>query len=85
MLKADGLDEAIIGVASRCGQPDLIAYSVTKCIEVLMRDGVSYEEALEHFDFNVAGAWVGPKTPVWVYDNTSWHADVMPWEDAPED
>lgn len=76
MLKADGLDEAIIGVASRCGQPDLIAYSVTKCIEVLMRDGVSYEEALEHFDFNVAGAWVGPETPVWVYDNTSWHAGL---------
>ena len=68
MLIADGLDEAIIGVARRCGQPDLVAYSVSKCLEVLMADGLTYEEALEHFEFNVAGAWVGDETPIWVYD-----------------
>lgn len=85
MLKADGLDEAIIGVARRCGQPDIIAYSVTKCLDVLMRDGASYEEALEHFDYNVVGAWVGPETPVWVYDHSSWYEDTMPWEDGPGD
>jgi len=80
MLKADGLDEAIIGVARRCGQPEIIAYSVSKCLEVLMRDGASHEEALEHFEFNVAGAWVGEETPVWVYDHQSWHEDWLPWE-----
>jgi hypothetical protein len=85
MLKADGLDEAIIGVARRCGQPDIIAYSVTKCLDVLMRDGASYAEALEHFEYNVVGAWVGPETPVWVYDPPSWYEDTMPWEDGPGD
>lgn len=68
MLTADGFDEAIIGIARRCGQPDLVAYSVTKCLEVLMRDGATYEEAVDHFEFNTAGAWVGEETPVWVYD-----------------
>ena len=68
MLKADGFDEAIIGVARRCSQPDLLAYSVTKCLEILMEDGMTYEEAQEYFEFNVAGAWVGEETPVWVYD-----------------
>lgn len=68
MLTADGFDEAIIGIARRCGQPDLVAYSVTKCLEVLMRDGATYEEAVDHFESNTAGAWVGEETPVWVYD-----------------
>jgi len=68
MLKADGFDQAIIGIARRCGQPDLVAYSVTKCLEVLMREGLTYEEAVDYFEFNTAGAWVGEETPVWVYD-----------------
>ena len=68
MLIADGFDQAILGIARRCGQPDLVAYSVTKCLEVLMREGMTYEEALEYFEFNTAGAWVGDETPVWVYD-----------------
>ena len=68
MLRADGFDEAILGIARRCGQPDLVAYSVTKCLEILMRDGATYEEAVDHFEFNTAGAWVGEETPVWIYD-----------------
>ena len=68
MLRADGFDEAIIGIARRCGQPDLVAYSVTKCLEILMRDGATYEEAVEHFEVNTAGGWVGEETPVWIYD-----------------
>jgi hypothetical protein len=27
---------------------------------------MDYEEALEHFDFNVKGAYMGDKTPIWV-------------------
>tara|TARA_R100000808_G_scaffold134_1_gene995 strand:+ start:25792 stop:26049 length:258 start_codon:yes stop_codon:yes gene_type:complete len=76
MLLADGLDEALIGVARRCGQPDLVAYSVSKCIEVFMRSGLSYLEACEHFEFNTAGAWVGEGTPVWVYDHEGWFEEL---------
>jgi hypothetical protein len=32
------------------------------------RDGMSWEEAQEFFDFNIKGAWVGPNTPVFVQD-----------------
>lgn len=68
MMKADGLDDAILGVARRCGQPDLIAYDVDKVIEILVtRDGMSHEEAVEFFDFNIEGAWLGEATPVWVH------------------
>jgi hypothetical protein len=31
------------------------------------RDG--YEMALEYFDFNIYGAYVGDKTPIWCQDN----------------
>ena len=67
ILKADGLDEAIIGVDQSSMR---LIYSVTKCIQVIMRDSeIDEEEAIEYFEFNVSGAYVGEKTPIWCYDN----------------
>jgi hypothetical protein len=68
-LFADGFDEAIIGIARRCGQPSLVVYDVSKCIEVLERQ-MSYEEAVEYFEFNTAGAWFGPHTPLYLYSTS---------------
>ena len=59
----DGLDEAIIGTAERIGL-SVVAYDVEKIIEILMRDGMDYEEAVEYYEFNINGAWVGEYTPV---------------------
>lgn len=66
MIKADGFDKAIIGIGSRCSQPDIIAYDVKKCIEILMNQGMTDEEAVEYFEFNVVGTWVGEETPIFV-------------------
>jgi len=70
LLQADGLDDAIIGVVfDIMNAVPRIAYSTTKCLEILMRrDGMSEEEALEYFDFNIHGAYMGEKTPIWVDD-----------------
>lgn len=65
-LYADGFDDALVGIARRCGQPDLAVYSVRLCIEVLMQRGMTYEEACEYFEFNVVGAWMGPMTPIFL-------------------
>jgi hypothetical protein len=68
-LWPDWFEAAYIGPARRCGQPTLAAFSVSKCIQILMeRDGMEYDEAMEFFDFNVAGAWCGPGTPIWIDD-----------------
>jgi hypothetical protein len=67
ILKADGFDEAIIGVEDSLGNPRLI-YSVSKCIQILCRD-MNEEEAVEFFDFNVRGSYVGDKTPIWCVDD----------------
>ena len=65
ILKADGFDEAIIGIETN--EMRLI-YSVSKCLEILCRD-MDEEEAVEFFDFNVRGSYVGDKTPIWCVDD----------------
>lgn len=66
MLKADGFDDAIIGIGSRCGKPDIIVYDVNKCIKILINQNMTEEEARDYFDFNFVGAWVGEETPIFV-------------------
>lgn len=60
-LKADGFDECVIGTKMREGVK-VLHYSSKKCIEVLMED-MSEDDAIEHFEFNVVGSYVGEKTP----------------------
>ena len=69
-MRADGLDEAIIGVATRPNMEDVLAYDVDKIIKILMkRDGMSYEDAYEFYGYNIANAWVGETTPVFIDKN----------------
>ena len=65
ILKADGFDDAVIGIEE--GSHRLI-YSVGKCIEILMLQDLSLDEAIEFFDFNIRNANVGDKTPIWCED-----------------
>jgi len=65
ILKADGFDDAVIGIEENSMR---LIYSVEKCIEILMKQGMDMTEAVEYFDFNVSGAYVGEKTPIWCDD-----------------
>jgi hypothetical protein len=66
-LIADGFDSAIIGVEI---QSMRLIYSVTVCLEILItEDEMSLEDAIEYFEFNVRGSYVGEKTPIWCEDN----------------
>jgi hypothetical protein len=66
-LKADGLDSAVIGV--EIGEPMRLIYSVTKIIEHLVtEDEMELEDAMEHFEFNIRGSYVGEQTPIWCDD-----------------
>ena len=66
-LKADGFDEAILGVEEKDMR---LIYSVKSCIDILIRGGLNDEDAIDHFYFNVHGAYVGEKTPIWCNDFT---------------
>ena len=65
-LVADGFDNAIIGVDETTMR---LIYSVTKCLQILMEQGLSEEDAVEHFEYNVSGSYMGKRTPIWCYDN----------------
>ena len=68
-LKFNGFDTAILGHGGQFSKPSLLVYSQTKIIETLrFRDGMTEEEAIEFFDFNIAGAWMGEGTPIIVDD-----------------
>lgn len=68
ILVADGLDGALIGIGQQFTKY-VAVYSQSKVIEILMeRDGMSRIDALEFFDVNIVGAYVGEGSPVFVWD-----------------
>ena len=69
-LLCDGFDEAIIGLAERINLGPIVAYDIDKMLEIMVeRDGMTYEEAMEYFDYNILGAWMGENTPVYIQTN----------------
>jgi len=66
-LLADGFEDAIIGVAERCSCPSLVVYDAETCGAILVKQGMTPEEAAEYFSFNTLGAWVGPNTPLFMW------------------
>lgn len=43
----------------------MLVYSASKILDVLMaRDEMSYEDACEFFEFNIACLWAGEGTPL---------------------
>lgn len=65
LLVANGFDSAVIGIDSLSLR---LIYSVNKCINILMEQGMDLTDAIEYFNFNVSGAYVGDKTPIWCED-----------------
>jgi hypothetical protein len=69
-ITADGFDDALIGWSDSWSGTKRVTravYAVDKVIAILVEQGLSTEDALEHFEFNIAGAYVGEHTPVFVH------------------
>lgn len=67
VLLADGFEGAFLGVAAQFSKSPCAVYDKSECIEILMkRASMSEEDALEYFDYNVQGAWVGDQTPMFL-------------------
>lgn len=67
IIRMDGLDEACVGwTGSWSGneRPIRLVYDENKIIEILMEQGMDSEEAMEFYEFNIAGAYLGANTPV---------------------
>lgn len=60
-------DAAIVGVACRCGMAPVVVYSGDKIIQMLIeRDGMARDEAVDYYSFNIEGAYVGERTPMFM-------------------
>ena len=64
-IKIDGFDDAIIGIEDFDMR---LIYSCSKIIEILKQE-MSEEDAIEHFEYNIKGAWLGEKTPIFCIDD----------------
>lgn len=61
------LDGAIVGIGERDGLA-VAVYSYDRMVAAFVdREGWTTEEAVEWVDFNIAGAYVGPGTPLISY------------------
>jgi hypothetical protein len=64
-MLVDGHDNALAGWST----DGKAIYRVYDIVATLMeRDGMTYEEAIEYFDFNILGAYVGEYTPIYMYE-----------------
>ena len=58
-------DEAIIGVMEKAGGESVIAYDTQIILSILERS-MPIEDAQEFFEYNILGAYMGDKTPVYI-------------------
>jgi hypothetical protein len=63
LLLMDGYDDCLVGVCLRFGQEPIAIYDRSKVIRRLMKDGMTEEEAVEFYEVNQIGAWMGDQTP----------------------
>ena len=66
VLFAEGFDKACIGVAHRACNTTVVAYDYDRCVEILLEEGMTLEDVIEHLEYNVLGAYVGEMTPIFI-------------------
>ena len=64
-LKADGFDAAVIGFEE---SSERLIYSMSKIIAILIEDGMTEEDAIDYYYYNISGSYVGPNTPIYCFD-----------------
>lgn len=63
-LTADGFDDALVGCTY--GANVVAVYDINKMIEVLICEGMDYDDAVEYLEYNVISTYMGEKTPQYI-------------------
>lgn len=63
ILLIDGYDDAVVGI---CPNSLRLIYSIDFCLDILHQTGMSEDDAIEHFQYNVMGSYVGNQTPIFL-------------------
>lgn len=73
LLLLDGFNQAIVGVDGKTG---IVYYSKEGILQILNKEyHMDDLEAIEYADFNIFGAYVGEKTPIFLDDFFITHKD----------
>ena len=62
-ILADGFDAAFVGIT----YDNRAVYDIDAILDILVSDGMTAPEAYEYFEYNIAGAYVGMHTPVYLF------------------
>ena len=90
MLKMDGFDKALIGIATvwqkhengGAERVDTLIYDGDALVTILIhQSGLSHEEALEYISYNIEGGYVGKSTPIVVWPCDMERVNAMVKED----
>jgi hypothetical protein len=60
--KVIGFDDAVVGISTR----SCLVYSVDKCIEILIKEGFDYQNAVDHFYNEIDSMYVGKNAPIFI-------------------
>ena len=70
ILKCDGYDDCILGYDYNWDGNIRLIYSVKAILDKMVKEeGLSDDDAIEHFEFNFRGAYMGENTPIWCQDD----------------
>ncbi len=87
-IKADGFDDCLVGLGFRFGNRGTLVYDQAKVIDRLIKDSdgrMSEDEALEYYEFNILGAFVGENMPIFVEKCTMKDINDLIEEECPQD
>lgn len=62
-----GFEDCIVGVGERFGGPPVAVLDVEKMLAQMEREGMTRDEAIEYFEYNILGAHVGEQNPVYLH------------------
>lgn len=61
-IKVEGFDDALIGVSSRGN----LVYSIKKCVDILIKEGLSHDDAVEHLYGDIDAQYLGEDRPIFI-------------------
>ena len=66
LLDPEYFDDAIVGIIHDFNRT-AVCYSESKIIDLLMsEDNMDYDDAIEYYQFNILGAWMGEWSPMYL-------------------
>lgn len=65
-MLADGFDDALIGITANFHHAVVAVYDLDLCAEILIKQGMTDEEAEAYLSYNTLGAYVGENGPLFL-------------------